>query len=77
MLLWRWLARSPDAGYAGKGRSALIGKLAHAGPFCRMGGLDPGEKGGNEAVSILALLWIKGMDDQVCDLILAEGEVGP
>jgi hypothetical protein len=40
-----------------------------------MRGLDPGEKRGNEAVSILALLWIRGMDDQSCNVILVECEV--
>ena len=66
--LWRGLARSPGAGHAGQGRTTLIGKLAHPGPFRRMGGLDPGEKGGDEALSVLALLWVEGVDDQGCDV---------
>lgn len=50
-----WLARSPGAGHAGKGCSAFIGQGAHSCPLCRMSGLDPGEKRGDEAMSILAL----------------------
>jgi len=40
-----------------------------------MGGLDPGEKGGDEALSVLALLWVEAVDDQGCDVVLTEGEV--
>src|SRR5258708_19137666 len=40
-----------------------------------MGGLDPGEKGGDEALSVLALLWVETVDDQGCDVVLAEGDV--
>src|SRR5215467_13090738 len=49
--------------------------MAHPGPFRRMGGLDPGETGGDEALSALALLWVGGMDDQLRDPVLLEGEV--
>jgi hypothetical protein len=63
------LARSPGAGHAGKGRPAFIVQGTHSRPFHGMSRLDPGEKWSDKAVSLLALLWIRGMDDQRRDLV--------